>query len=485
MSLATLIRLPPVMPPLSGLNDATPRDVLNRNFTPDCKDVIYDNGWIVQRKGLSKVNTSAAPGTTNILGQMRYARVGPDARIRHLVHTNGNIYERTGTSVSSTVLAGMSIDEPARWASGLNRMVVCNGDSRTLVYDGERFTQPDEAPQGLFPIFYQDYMFIGHIKNQGTGPSVIQNSNLRDFTNWDADDAWNIQTNDGEALTGLAVDGPYLACFKRSSRTLIRGTFFDQSSAAFEAQKVALLRGQGSMSHDGMVSANGLLYFPDENGIFATRGGEIQLNLTQNIPNFWRRVNKNNGHLIRSAHWKQKQWILWSLPMDGAGICNYILVYDYRNGGLWPWEINSVSMLAFLEDDGVEHVYIGNDVGQLYDLYATDSDDGTAIDSYIDWPDSYGRGGQAHFTGVRLVLKATGTNSITVRTTVDGHHGSRQSSTVQVMNTQGSQDEEIERVVSCAHIGRTMRTRLSNSTDAVGWACREVMPVGAPAGLVR
>ena len=347
------------------------------------------------------------------------------------------------------------------------------------------------APRGRFGTFYNDYFILGYLKDVANGESIIGFSGVRNAYSWPTGDRWNIETHNGEEIKAINQEGPFLSIFKESSRTLIRGNFFDQTSSSFDGRKEGVLQGVGALSHTGIVRVGhgdrGLLYVPENEGIYLLSSGVTKDLITKDIPKFWGAVNKNAGWQIHGVHWPEMNWILWSLPMHGAGTPNYILCYDYVNRGFWPWEITSRSMIDFVEDDGVRHIYIGDDTGFVYDLWQSDKDSGSAIDSYVDWP-VVGKGTRNYFKFVeqlRVQFKNTGTHKINVRVVADGRFGGQQTTTVAQTETVGDRDTEAEQYIATAQRCRTLQARFSNTTGGAPWGVREVEPMGRMLGLTR
>ena len=462
--------------PRRGLRNIDGRDQTSAEYTTDCLDVYYKDGYVQQRKGYAKVNTSAMSST--VVERIH----GFDSEIHGshmLVQVDGDIYKRAGNTFTRVLRSDIA-GQRYGFVNGLNTCLITRAyDQSVLSWDGVTFSGIGGAPRGLYPFFYRDHFWVGNLIGAGGNKSVLQSSGRRNINSWASGDTWHIDSFDGQEVTGIGQSGRYLAAVKPDSITYIYGSFFLQTSSSFDGQTVAVRRGIGGLSHNALINANGLFYTVDKNGIWAIQGaGEASKQITAEIPGFWERVNTNVAGEFCSAHFPQEGWLLFALALDGAALPNYILIYDYKREALWPLKISTKSMNSITVGSNKSELYFGDQSGFVYQLMVGDDDSGTAIASYIEWP-AFGHeslGYDKLWKELKIFGKARGTHTTQIQSWADGKLGNRmQTSSYTNAVKATNQETDFRKFVSIAHTGELLSVKLtSNAAAGTSWAINRI-----------
>lgn len=223
---------------------------------------------------------------------------------------------------------------------------------------------------------------------------------------WDAK-VWD-QT--GEPITGLATLYDRLYVF--TARSVHEGTLDTNGRIAFRP----IGHGIGATCHRAIqkVVKNGqdILMFPGPDGLYVlSAGGE-----PQNILDRWERVvpggiNPKDLLLAPSAAMVQDGFYLLGLRGRNSARRNYILLFNYIQGGFWLWTMpyGVASMAVSNLSSGREELVIGTEDGLIATLVKADTDDSLAVTGYAQTPPlqlSPARRGEP--SKVNLTLQALG-----------------------------------------------------------------------------
>ena len=176
----------------------------------------------------------------------------------------------------------------------------------------------------------------------------------------------------GDEITGLAISLGDLLIFKRYSIHQLRGSSLND----FRADKVE--KAHGAVCNRGIVVDDPRVYYISDDGIRLWDGIQSKNLVESQIPNFWKRVNKQYIHT--SCAIKDGVFIRFSLPIDGATSPNCILAYDTRFGSWWPWiGIEANTMVQFY--NGIEvKLFSGHTDGHIIQQNVGNNDRGVAIE---------------------------------------------------------------------------------------------------------
>lgn len=220
---APRIKLEDEVPYFGGVNTTSDPssdapDGMSEIDSPDCLNVVYD---IVQsvgtRKGYTKLLTTSL---TNFIGGMYslYQSTG----IRQLVYGSGNHLYRYDNAGGSTQLSGTpaTFTNNQQWSFDefLDSVYGCNGSDPFIVYNGTNYSIANAGITGQFMKIHKNRVFIAP-KNSST----LYFSDASDPTSFPANNFIQLNTNDGQNITGISELLDNLVIFKDESVWVLGG----------------------------------------------------------------------------------------------------------------------------------------------------------------------------------------------------------------------------------------------------------------------
>jgi hypothetical protein len=123
-----------------GLNNKFPKQIIPDNETPDCLNVVFNDGGVETREGTSKVNT-AAIGSFTIMGL--YTRHAQDETQTMVAWANGTAYDLQSTSFITIGSAQSVFTTTARIGAAEyeNNIYFGDGSNIPYKYNGTDFTR--------------------------------------------------------------------------------------------------------------------------------------------------------------------------------------------------------------------------------------------------------------------------------------------------------------------------------------------------------
>jgi hypothetical protein len=180
------------------------------------------------------------------------------------------------------------------------------------------------------------------------------------------------QEDGGGGITGLAKVPGYVLVFKR--RTLKR---YDGSSAYPED-----MVNQGAPSQEAIVTAKGIVFWVNENGAWATQGGDPKKISLYTVDNIIKSCSATN--LLNVASGTDGDHVFWSfasVTMSGETYTNVVLKYNILMN---TWDIRQYPTLPrvfskYVDSGGATFLVCGDDDGNVLKMDTGNDDNGTEI----------------------------------------------------------------------------------------------------------
>jgi len=198
-----------------GLNTAPSPFALKDTESPNCQNVYFGvDGGIIKRKGFDVLDT-APDGAATVTGDYQYTMADGTTFLIETVSDEVNVSDSLST-IDWTDLTGGATITPGHlfsFATLADLVVMTNGEDVPLSWDGDDAAVsaagvPTDVTKVKWITTFQNYMFYGNCATAVTTyGSRIYWSNLADPATWTATDFIDVNKNDGEQITGLAVIG--------------------------------------------------------------------------------------------------------------------------------------------------------------------------------------------------------------------------------------------------------------------------------------
>ena len=226
-----------------------------------------------------------------------------------------------------------------------------------------------------YAVEFRDRVYVA---GMSTDPDRVDYSGIADSTtrdiSWSTDNGFIIfeQEDGGGGITGLAKVPNYLLVFKK--RTLKR---YDGSSAYPED-----MINQGAPSQEAIAVAQGKCFWVNENGAWATTGGEPKNIGTYTVDAIIKSCSATN--LANVASGTDEEHVFWSfasVTMNGETYTNVVIKYNiFQN----TWDIRQYPTLprAYAKYvDSSDNVFLtaGDDDGNVLKMDTGTTDNGTPV----------------------------------------------------------------------------------------------------------
>lgn len=197
-----------------------------------------------------------------------------------------------------------------------------------------------------------------------------------------------------QAITSANPDGimgmvPYQDSLIVFTRT---GIWQVTPSALTEFQARNRFEGVGCVSGHGIISAEGYVFFPGDDGIYQWSGETAAPSKLSSPPASaempvmgiqatWNRVSRAHASRITAHYDPEEREITWRLPLDGASEPNYRLVFELQTGTFSLDTVQGETVMAtVLGQDGEQVTLSGNQYGHLMHQQLSSSDGAYAVE---------------------------------------------------------------------------------------------------------
>jgi len=239
-----------------GYNDTLPSEQLPSGVLAVAKNCFCESGEIVKRTGYSLIGNDLGAKPGQGIKGVRFA----DGTLELLGIFNGLIYKWTGTGNWSALTGTYTLN-----TTGLIDIVVANnavyffdGTNTVVKYNGTTCSTVANIPIGKYAKWFVNQLHVAGISGD---PNALKSSVAGDpetFTGGISSDL-DVNANDGDEITALAVFNNELYIFKRN-RVWSASGFGTDALAITDINE--RLSGVGTFSHFAIVNTGNDLLYP-------------------------------------------------------------------------------------------------------------------------------------------------------------------------------------------------------------------------------
>lgn len=178
-------------------------------------------------------------------------------------------------------------------------------------------------------------------------------------------------------------------------------------------------------------TSSDFMFIAHISGLYVFAGKYSKPDISYNIKNIWKRINKTKMNLVQIVHHPNKYQIYCVVPLDNSSVLNYVLYADYTEaitiyGTIdhkkvkWSiWQLPG-SLVCISSDYDVStkdvNILFGMSTGNIYKLDDTvDNDFGNTINSYgACYLADLGDESQYHWGGCKIRARGSGTLNISL-----------------------------------------------------------------------
>jgi len=375
-----------------------PKESVKLGLNLDSDDIL---GYLISRKGTTLINAQIIDAKP-ILGlhNFRDSGAGAGSKLFTVVSdgTNSDIYDALDGTKS---LQDDTKDLKTRFLTYLDSCLRLNGTDEPKAWNGSAWVTTagafdlDNLPQtSKYALEFRDRVYVA---GRSDYPDRVDYSGIASSTtravSWTSGNGFfNLEQEDGGGnITGMAKVPGYILFFKK--RTMKR---YDGSSAYPED-----MVNQGAPSQEAIVVAKGICFFVNENGAWATSGGDPKKISTYTVDKVIKSLSATNWANVASG--TDEEHIFWSfasVTMSGETYTNVVLKYNILQN---TWDIRKYPTLhrvyaKYVDSDGAVFLTTGDDDGNVLKMDIGTTDNGSAINWALETQDLY--------FGFRLFLKS-------------------------------------------------------------------------------
>ena len=383
-----------------GLNTKYPNSMLMDSESPDMSNCDpYETGVLQTRKGIDKIAPISMSGDYPVQGLYRYYQ--KDGTEKDFAKCNTVFYGK-GTAASATTwtecktgltaadeMYGLTFKNAFLWVDGSSIPQHSTGTATGQTRDLGTGTDPDDWRPNYaqyLAVFKNRLFFSGKISDANGGvEDSVQYNRLRYSSDygypgtiegaqaWPADQYIDINTDDGDIITGLASTQDILYIFKRNSVHFLIGD---------DPETFTWIEGQSSVGcvapRSIQVGDDGSVYFLHYTGVYRIQGARAELisdKITPTILGISDTYMDDAAGIYYSA--KKQYWLGYC---DGTQTYNNrVLVYDTKTGEWYPYDgLNISSGFCATGGNDQGELYIGDSVEGF--IYQADTDKGYGSD---------------------------------------------------------------------------------------------------------
>lgn len=372
-----------------GLNNNDDSSQIEDNQSQDLLNVIIAKD-ISKRGGFTEVNSTAIPSSTGIYGLFPYYyNNGANRKLIYASHTVlGEM--SVGDGSISTITSGLTSNQRTRAVTFQDLLILVNGSNNPQKIDESTGADLGGDPSVTkYIALHKNYLFIA---GNSTYPSRLWYCDLDTPETWGANSFFDVNTDDGQSITGLQVTLDALIIYKDYNIYLLYGdtpTYTD----GLTLWRIKQASTDTGAVNQGCISTVGknLVYLSRNKGVQTFGGGvttaEVKFDslasatLSRDITPTIKSLNESRFSQAEAINFDYK-YIL-SVPNNASTTNNLNLVFDYATGDWLLWDIPANCWTVF-RSSGVDILYFGSvSTGKIYRYTPTTySDNGTAINAY-------------------------------------------------------------------------------------------------------
>jgi len=358
---------------------------------------IRSDGGLVKRAGQAKYNSSAI-GSNSVHSLFRYYKSATTFK-EFLAGCGTALYKgNDGTGVWTSIQTGLA-DARMYFQTWNDIVYIFNGTDK-LQYNGTTVSAiSGSPPAATFVVLHKERLYIAGVT---TNPNRLYFCETGDPTTWNTSTNYiDIDSDDGDKITGLAPINGMLAIFKENGIFMLQG--YNSDTHAWQR----VTTNTGCVAQRSVAMHNQLIYFQSSDGVYKFNGNST-LKISGFVDPEFDSIPANvlvDG--VGVVHREQ----YWLCASYGAGPNSKTMVYDIKSGGWTKYTGTSFSSLAAWGNtaDGWE-LYGGDSTatGFVRELDTGTDDDGVNITAKFEGRQHYIEGLRSGTIKTALLMGESG-----------------------------------------------------------------------------
>lgn len=377
-----------------GLNDNLSQLEISDNEATAIQNVIFDNGGaLVKRYGFTNITGTTTPAFklgANVTGVPGIAYYQKADGSRYLFAVGNNSAQATG--YSKTIDASGGVPTGAWTSQGTGNLpgsftnnqlvtfsvaentlvMTVSGSSSNTTYPAAwqatgnvyTFTTDADCPKAKYNVYHKNILFVA---GDPSRPSRVSFSDLTNgITTWVATDFFDLDTNNGQYITGFLSAFGNLYIFENNSIWMLSGTNRDD----FSLQK--MVDNVGTLSQQSIAVVNNNIFFITSQNDVAVYDGNFSIKFISSKirntigQNNFNRAQQALGLAFSSYRYKDLDYYAAESTI-GSAFNNQVLLFDtYREAWTKLSAINPNSWAVIPNSTGINTMVFGDYSGLVY-----------------------------------------------------------------------------------------------------------------------
>jgi len=370
---------------------------INKNVSPflfqdgemeDVQNFTTPKIGVLKKTGDYSLTNARITASQDMLGGVDFKRA--DGTHEHYVAIDGSanagIYKDSG---SAWVTQSQSLTKANKvrfaYSSTLDSLFASNYVDATRSYNGTSWstsTFVTDAPKSKYIVDFAQRIYLLNCTvgsdsffNRAYRSSIITN----DTATWDTTLDWIAF---GDAVTGVGKNGENMFVGCKNSIWV-----FTPTDASYRVSE------KGCVSHDGIADYNTWTFYPSFDGMYVFDGSSIT-KISSAVQEFWTAIANANLSKIKAKVRGDHLYVsIGDVTVDSRALTNVVLDYDILQN-MWTRMTlaeNVEDMHLYTESTGIE-LFIGNDDGEVFQMFDGEDQYSSPISSFIETPWYYGSG---------------------------------------------------------------------------------------------
>jgi hypothetical protein len=370
---------------------------INRNVSPflvqegelsDIQNFANTKIGVLKKTGDYTIKNARITASQDILGGIDFQRA--DGTHEHFVAVDGasnaGIFKDV-TGTWTTQSQSLTKNNRVRFAysPALDTLFAVNFADVTRSYNGSAWstvTNVTSAPKAKYIIDFGQRIYVLNVV-VGAVPYISRayRSSLVDSGSitWDTTNEW-ITFDD--VITGVGRNGENMFVGCQNSAWI-----FTLSDARYQVS------GQGVVSHEGIADYNTWTFFPSYDGMYVFDGSSVT-KMSSAMQDYWDAIPNANLSAIKAKVRGHHLYVyIGDVTVDGRALANVVLDYNILQNTWTRMSLaeNVEDMHIYTTSTGKE-LFIGNDDGEIFQMFTGGDQNGSVMSSFIETPWIYGSG---------------------------------------------------------------------------------------------
>lgn len=343
---------------------------------------------ILKKSGDYTIKNAQITASQDMLGGVDFQRA--TGTHEHYVAIDGSstadIYKDvTGTWTAQSQSLTKNKKVRFSYCPPLDTLFACNYSDATRSYNGSAWstsTNVTSAPKAKYTIYFGERIYL---LNCVVGADTFVSRAYRSSTVETSPITWTVATDwitFYDIITGAGKNGENMFVGCENSCWI-----FTLLDARYQVSS------HGCVSHDGIAEYGSWTFFPSHDGMYVFDGAtDTKTSLA--IQDYWDAIPNANLSSIQAKVRGHHLYIyIGDITLDGRALTNIVFDYNILQNTWSRLTLgeNVEDMHIFTESTGRE-LFIGNDDGEVFQMFTGEDQNGSVITSFIETPWFYGSG---------------------------------------------------------------------------------------------